>query len=181
MTKAVVLYTREEKGGQRKNNEKLCRRARHRSSGSACPSSDAMIPPLCVRPLTRLRAILICVTLRSPDAPSTTLDWKGTFARCSFRFQLFVLLVEDVHFAMIGGGSMNRGGEGSSGVGGIGIGSTHLLSFCVVGAGGRRARRYGTDGIVFGAGATLAALGGCAGGKSVGADYCIFACVEKVV
>ncbi|KAF8269969.1 hypothetical protein EI94DRAFT_1798656 [Lactarius quietus] len=60
-------------------------------------------------------------------APSTALDGNGTCARCSFRFRLFVLL-DDLLFAMIAGGGGNAGGEGSSSVGGIGVGSIHSSS-----------------------------------------------------
>ena len=58
--------------------------------------------------------------------PSATLVGNGTCARGSFRFLLFALLDDSV-FAMIGGGSAVRRVD-SSGVGGVGVGSTHSLS-----------------------------------------------------
>ncbi|KAF8269977.1 hypothetical protein EI94DRAFT_869422 [Lactarius quietus] len=47
--------------------------------------------------------------------------------------------------------------------------------------GWRRAGRYGSYGVVFGAGDTLATFRGYAGGKPVGTDHCAFTCIEKVV
>ena len=59
--------------------------------------------------------------------PSATLDRNGTCAtRGSFRSLLFALL-DKLVFAIIGGGNA-VGGADSSGVGGIGVGSTHSSS-----------------------------------------------------
>ena len=63
----------------------------------------------------------------SSCVPSATLDGNGTCAtRGSFRFLLFALL-DDLVFAIIGSGN-EVGGADSSGVGGIGVRSTHSSS-----------------------------------------------------
>ena len=88
-----------------------------------------LTPPLCVLPPSLPRAVLICGIRRglSSCVPSATLDGNGTCAtRGSFRFLLFVLL-DDLVFAIIGGGNAVGGAE-SRGVGGIGVGSTHSSS-----------------------------------------------------
>ena len=88
-----------------------------------------LTPPLCVLPPSLPRAVLICGIRRglSSCVPSATLDGNGTCAtRGAFRFLLFVLL-DDLVFAIMGGGNA-VGGADSRGVGGIGVGSTHSSS-----------------------------------------------------
>ncbi|KAF8266376.1 hypothetical protein EI94DRAFT_197341 [Lactarius quietus] len=77
-------------------------------------------------PPSRPRAVLICGTRRgrSSDAPSNAFDGSGTCARFFFPLRLFVLL-DNLRFAMIDGGGGNIGGEGTSCVSPIGVGSTH--------------------------------------------------------
>ena len=121
----------------------------------------------------------------SSCVPSATLDGNGmstcTWARGSSRFLLFAL--DNLVFAIIGGGTA-VGGADSSGVGGIGVESTHSSSSRSLEAdevvldekgrlvmcdgsgragGGPERYRDGTDGVVSGAtaAAALAALGGC--------------------
>ena len=121
----------------------------------------------------------------SSCVPSATLDGNGmstcTWARGSSRFLLFAL--DNLVFAIIGGGKA-VGGADSSGVGGIGVGSTHSSSSRSLEAdevvldekgrlvmcdgsgragGGPGRYRDRTDGVVSGAtaAAALAALGGC--------------------
>ena len=77
-----------------------------------------LAPLFCVLPPSLPRAVLICGMRRglSSCVPSATLDGNGTCAcaRTSFRFLLFALL-DDIVFAIIGGGNA-EGGADSSGV-----------------------------------------------------------------
>ena len=77
-------------------------------------------PPFCMRPPSRLRAVLICGTRRglSSCAPSATLDGNSTCARASLCFLLLALL--DDFVLAIGGGNTGRAG--------IGVGSTYSSS-----------------------------------------------------
>jgi hypothetical protein len=77
--------------------------------------------------ITPTRSAHLRYTTRSVllNAFRCTLDGNGTCARASLRLRLFALL-DDLVFAIIGGG--NAGGAVSSGVGGIGVGSTHSSS-----------------------------------------------------
>jgi hypothetical protein len=117
-----------------------------------------LTPPLCVRPPSRPRAMLICGIRRdvsssapaSPSAAVTLWFWRGdddgngnetegdnAGARASFPcfLRLFALLLEDDFVLAIGGAGtgappfgIEAGGVASSGVAGIGVGSTHSSS-----------------------------------------------------
>jgi hypothetical protein len=115
-------YTSEESGAKERKKKKKRKRKRHtravrletfpvgvtRLSGPRIRRKTPLTPPLCVRSLSRPRAMLISGTRhgRPSSAPFAVLDGNGTCARGSLRYLLLALLEELV--IVIGGGARTR-------------------------------------------------------------------------